>query len=468
MAALALKAIDYGAEKIPDKFFESIPGGFFTPQEKKEIRDRNRDRNRDRRHRSEQRQNDRDRRRSQRDRTPPTDYSDHSGYDDTDYEREREHRDKQQRHRAKSAGGDYTHTKSQNRGRHNQRTSDLDGEYGYPDMDRNDRGPEFPPPPASEYRPYNPAEYVAPAAATGAAMGNAYYNQAPSPVVGPEYSYSSQPQGSYPQPAPSTAAARYTPANAYTHSPVNANAPIPPSSPYPPYNPADYTSQPPGSYSPNPAYRAPGNAYASPPPFYRQQSRSQPSLAEYPPPENTLTYNEPPSQLGSTSSSRHHRHGDGKQHRARSADHHKRSRSRVADKFRDRFDNFDGRERGLAASVGGALAGGLAGRAVGHGTLSTLAGAAIGAFGVREFEKRHEKKKIGHDGSVTPSRRERSRSKHGSSKRVDHSHSPVTSQDRRSDRYDGGFDSYSDSESDSRRGTRRRRASGREPRREYD
>ncbi|KAH7116778.1 hypothetical protein B0J11DRAFT_442374 [Dendryphion nanum] len=463
MAALALKAIDYGAEKIPDKFFESIPGGFFTPQEKKEIRDRNRDRNRDRRHRSEQRQNDRDRRRSQRDRTPPTDYSDHSGYDDTDYEREREHRDKQQRHRAKSAGGDYTHTKSQNRGRHNQRTSDLDGEYGYPDMDRNDRGPEFPPPPASEYRPYNPAEY------------------APSPVVGPEYSYSSQvnnydsrprshsatvpatrspliraqsianspmfrsrsvtapwthplsappipstpyntffppyypstlnalsyrssplsasfipsyepplaallqasntnspqPQGSYPQPAPSTAAARYTPANAYTHSPVNANAPIPPSSPYPPYNPADYT--------------APGNAYASPPPFYRQQSRSQPSLAEYPPPENTLTYNEPPSQLGSTSSSRHHRHGDGKQHRARSADHHKRSRSRVADKFRDRFDNFDGRERGLAASVGGALAGGLAGRAVGHGTLSTLAGAAIGAFGVREFEKRHEK-----------------------------------------------------------------------------
>jgi hypothetical protein len=33
----------------------------------------------------------------------------------------------------------------------------------------------------------------------------------------------------------------------------------------------------------------------------------------------------------------------------------------------------------------------MAGRAVGHGTLSTLAGAAIGAFGGRELEKKYEK-----------------------------------------------------------------------------
>ncbi|KAI2474620.1 PRP38-assoc multi-domain protein [Pyrenophora tritici-repentis] len=31
----------YGAEQIPDKFFEKIPGGFFTPAEQKEI-DKNR------------------------------------------------------------------------------------------------------------------------------------------------------------------------------------------------------------------------------------------------------------------------------------------------------------------------------------------------------------------------------------------------------------------------------------------
>lgn len=48
-------------------------------------------------------------------------------------------------------------------------------------------------------------------------------------------------------------------------------------------------------------------------------------------------------------------------------------------------------DKNLAASVGGALAGGLAGRALGHGTLSTLIGAGIGAFGGRELEKKHEK-----------------------------------------------------------------------------
>lgn len=52
---------------------------------------------------------------------------------------------------------------------------------------------------------------------------------------------------------------------------------------------------------------------------------------------------------------------------------------------------MDLNDKNLAASVGGALAGGLAGRAVGHGTLSTLIGAGIGAIGGREFEKRHEK-----------------------------------------------------------------------------
>jgi hypothetical protein len=33
MSVLAFKAIGYGAEQIPDRFFEKIPGGFFTPAE---------------------------------------------------------------------------------------------------------------------------------------------------------------------------------------------------------------------------------------------------------------------------------------------------------------------------------------------------------------------------------------------------------------------------------------------------
>lgn len=52
---------------------------------------------------------------------------------------------------------------------------------------------------------------------------------------------------------------------------------------------------------------------------------------------------------------------------------------------------MDLQDKNLAASVGGALAGGFAGNKVGHGTLSTLIGAGIGAIGGRELEKRHEK-----------------------------------------------------------------------------
>jgi uncharacterized protein YcfJ len=51
-------------------------------------------------------------------------------------------------------------------------------------------------------------------------------------------------------------------------------------------------------------------------------------------------------------------------------------------KMRERFDDGLLREpTGLAAAVGGALAGGLAGRQLGKSRLTTLAGAAAGAFG---------------------------------------------------------------------------------------
>jgi hypothetical protein len=474
MAALALKAVGYGAEKIPDSLFEKIPGGFFTPAERKKIK-KNRD---DDRRRSEQRHSDR-RRRSHRDRTPPTDYSDYSGYDDTDYEKE--YRKKQSRRRAKSLGRSYSHSRSLSRGRRPAREdTDLDGE-----MDRAERGPEFLPPPTSEYRPYNPQDYAPAAAATNPAVSNQYYDQydgrGPSSAM-PEYGYPSQVNSaspprfrsatvgavptlltptsansnsspspyanlfpfksmssspinysssslllnsptryalqsctspfqrafspSYepplaallyrsvtdspqPQPQPmnthasvSSSAARYTPASAYAQAPVTTVAP--PSATYPPYNPADYAS-------PSPTNRAPVGYHPTPPPFYRQESRSQPSLPQYPHPTDHLAYLEPPSRQGSTSSSHRRRHGDGKHHRTRSADHHGRSSSRVTDRLRDRFENLDMADKNLAASVGGALAGGAAGRAIGKGTLSTIVGAAIGGLGGREFEKRHEK-----------------------------------------------------------------------------
>ncbi|KAF2689617.1 hypothetical protein K458DRAFT_427747 [Lentithecium fluviatile CBS 122367] len=437
MSVLAFKALDYGAEKIPDRIFEKIPGGFFTPSERKNI-EKKRHPEREARNKSEQRRSDRDRRRTERERTPLTDYSDYSGYDDTDYGRET--RRKNRRRRARSLGRSIS--RSLSRGRHQNRSRDLDGEYEMDRAERAEGGPHFAPPPTSEYRPYDPRDYASPPPTTGASAANAY-DQRPSSAR-PDYGYPPQPH--------SSTAARYTPAAGYAPSPVNASAP-PPSQAYPPYNPADYA-----------APRAAETAYAAPPPFYRQQSRSQPSLpqhpyqdSQYPNSHNQLApYNPPPVVHGSTASSHRRRHGDGKHYRARSAGHHGRSDS-VTDKVRDRFENLDLHDKNLAASVGGALAGGFAGNRVGHGTLSTLIGAGIGALGGREIEKRLEKKKASREGSRPP--RDRSDGRH---------RSQASSRDRRREsRYDDDSHSGSDSD-DHRRNTRRRRDGSRRDSDYYD
>ncbi|KAF1978131.1 hypothetical protein BU23DRAFT_564398 [Bimuria novae-zelandiae CBS 107.79] len=434
MSVLALKALDYGAEKLPDKLFEAIPGGFFTPAEKKQAKSKanRRPARENQRRKSEQR--DGGRRRSRRERPPPSDYSGYSSYDDTDYERDQ--RRQGRRRRVQSLG------RSPSRGRHNhQRSSDFDGgydEHSSMNRERADRGPQFAPPPPAEYKPY-----ASPPPATGGAydayqhrpssarqtpgyppqvntafrtrsatlpvgrsaptphqllrkklvgrspsnMSTAFPPTVPYPTsprmeslrsgtpLGASFSPSyepplaallSRPATNSSQPTSHTAA-RYTPGPDYAPSPVQVNAPIPPppAVAYAPYNPADYAAQSTG-------YHAPGNAYPSPPPFYRQLSRSQPSLAQSPYPDNQVAAYDapPPGRHGSSSSSRRHRHRDDRHHRARSAGHHGRSRSRVTDKFRGRFEDMDLNDKNLTASVGGT---------------------GIGAFGGREFEKRHEK-----------------------------------------------------------------------------
>jgi hypothetical protein len=447
MSVLAFKALDYGAEKIPDKLFERIPGGFFTPSERKKI-EKNRHPEREPRNKSEQRRGERERRRAERDRTPPTDYSD---YSDTDHERDA--RRKERRRRARSLGRSIS--RSLSRGRHHNRGRDVDDES---DMERAERGAHFDPPPGSEYRPYNPQEYAAPPPATGPSAANGYHDPYDQRAYSarPDYGYPPQvntafrsrsvtapvgrpasvsphslwpkstsrtpsslsmpplfnppspnleglrsgtPLGavftpSYEPPMaallsrpttnpiqpPSQTAARYTPAAGYAPSPVNASIP-PPSQGYAPYNPADYAS-------PN-----------QPPPFYRQRSLSQSSLpqpqysdSQYPDSRNQIApYNPPPGRHGSTAPSHRRRDGDGKRHRARSVGHHGQSQDSVTAKVRDRFENLDIHDKNLAASVGGALAGGFAGSRMGHGTLSTLIGAGIGAIGGREMEKRLDK-----------------------------------------------------------------------------
>ncbi|KAH7361200.1 hypothetical protein BKA66DRAFT_514704 [Pyrenochaeta sp. MPI-SDFR-AT-0127] len=438
MSVLAFKALDYGAEQIPDSFFEKIPGGFFTPQEKKDIKKGRKERKDKERHQSEQRSSKRD---SRRDRSPQSDYSGHSAYDDTDYERERAQR-KKDRRRAKSAGR--SPSRSMSRGRDNRRSRDLDGEYSDPrDVGRAEQGgPYFAPPPSSaEYRPYNPQEYASPATPAYGypSQVNSFsplriFRHAsismtpehPTPVnscppmlmcrtasnysspfpfhpplnkhlscgtpvsatFNPSYepplaallqrpiTNTSKPAATQAHPTqhpPSASTSKYTPGPGYAPSPsINASIPAPPvgaNSPYAPYNPADYPLNSTG-------YQASGNPYSSPPPFQRQRSNSQPSFnppyQTYTPPssdQQMAAYNGPPPiRHGSTKSRREHRH------RARSADphsrhsrkdgHHRES-SRMTDKVRERFDGMDMRERGLAATVGGALAGGLAGRQLG-------------------------------------------------------------------------------------------------------
>lgn len=384
MDKLALKAIAYGAERIPDRVFEAIPGGYFTPQEKKDIK-------KQRKKRADKHRDSSSGRRSHRPHTPPDEFSDYSPSEDSDGYDDRGQRRRSRRHSMSgslSRGGDKRQSKQEQK------------EREWEEMERAERGePEmsYPPPPTSESyappRPYNPVNY-APAGASeaaGEAVANEYYDRQASSAEH-EYQYPAQPYAPSPTVRPTTAnsatAARYTPAGYYppnsaTYTPVNTG--------YAPYNPADYASP---SQTGGP-YAAPRSTYASPPPFYRQTSHSQPSLNQYAyPPNNQLVYQESPSRYDSTRSShRHKHHGDGHslRHRTRSVGGG-RSRSRMTDQVRDRLDqlNLDETDKKLAAGAVGALAGGLAGNQVGHRTLSTLVGAAIGGLGGSALEKRHE------------------------------------------------------------------------------
>ncbi|KAF2810032.1 uncharacterized protein BDZ99DRAFT_462645 [Mytilinidion resinicola] len=393
-ANLAFKAIAYGAQRIPDKAFESIPGvgHYFTPQEKKDIKKGRK--KREDAHRSK----DGQRRPSRTQSNSPDRHSRRSSADYSDIDSEREdRRHGRHRHRrrwSRSISRSLSRSRDKRQARQDQIAQEEEETMGR--TDRGEQHAHFSPPPTGEYapRPYNPADYPSPpaapavpvAAVAGAAVGNEYY---PPPAGGNEY-YPPPPQPSYsPAYASSPAlrpgsvsqsAAKYTPA-AYTPPQSATYAPSPTG--YAPYNPAEYAAQQPTSV-------APGNKYPSPPPFYRQPSFSQPSLDHH---EDQLTIAGVPSRHDSgRSSHRHKRRSGGHSHRTRSVGSG-RSRSRMTDQVRDRLDrlNLDSEDKKLAAGAVGALAGGIAGNQVHHGTLSTLVGMAIGGLGGATLEKRHEK-----------------------------------------------------------------------------
>lgn len=504
MSVLAFKAIGYGAEQIPDKLFEKIPGGFFKPGEEK-TKDKNS------RSPSEEKST-RNSQRSRRERSAHNDDSDHSG-SDTEYEKEQR---RKERRRRKSSGR--STSRSSSRGRGNQRSRDRDTEHSNRDMayaeQGQGQGPYFPPPPTSEHRPYDSQEhasrqsqeeyrststqpqygyptqvnipfrsrsatvpmmasYPTPVNSCPPMLLNRPPSNAPSPFAAlqphffdhlrngtpvsasfsPSYEPplaailrrppTNTPQPGYGQTFPSQtpvnrrdgtsppavaygseaahryeeiqrakagqqqqprsgSAARYMPGPGYAPSPaVMPAAPIPPppvgvnsppagaSAPYAPYNPATYAPS-------NPGYPPAGSDYASPPQFYRQQSRSQPSFdqdqhqSSYNPrssDQQVAPYDDrhSPSRRSSTKHDRReHRH------RARSVDsrNSRHESSRMSD-MRERFDDIDLRTKNLGATVAGALAGGFAGRAAGKSRLTMLAGAAAGALGGQAIAARN-------------------------------------------------------------------------------
>ncbi|KAG9185320.1 hypothetical protein G6011_07864 [Alternaria panax] len=439
MAALAFKAISYGAEQIPDKFFEKIPGGYFTPAEQKEIKKNRKDRSdrqaRERRH-SEERSSKR---------SPPTEYSDYYT-DDTDYERERERR-KRERRRAKSTGT--TASRSLSRGRHGKHSSDLDGQHSDPrDMAQPQQGqPYFPPPPTSEYKPYNPQEY-APSTV-----------QDRRPSATPAYGYSPQPVAAEPRgialdygqrDAPRSS--RYTPGPGYAPSPaVDAPIPPPPVGSNSPMNPYHHTEFP-----------ATGAGYQpSPPPFSRQRSNSQPTFAPVPsavyptyiPPsaeQPMVAYNEsqPRSRRESTKPRREHRHRarsvDSHSHQSRSSKDHRRDDSRMT-KVRDRFDSMDLREKSLAASVGGAAAGALGARQIATRSRSRSDRRSTSRSRSRSRTRAHERERSKGPGLRARSRSviDRFRSKSRGHDDRDSRRDDRRDRDRRPDHgYDYGHDDY--------------------------
>ncbi|KAJ4410397.1 hypothetical protein N0V91_001881 [Didymella pomorum] len=149
MSVLAFKALGYGAEQIPDKVFEKIPGGFFKPEDEKKDSKKSRSSPKEKSRRNSDR--------SRREHSPQNGYSDYSNHD-TDEEEQR----RKERRRRKSAAR--STSRSRSRGRDKQRSRDVDGEYSDRDMAYSEQGqgqgPYFPPPPTSEYAPYNHQEHA--------------------------------------------------------------------------------------------------------------------------------------------------------------------------------------------------------------------------------------------------------------------------------------------------------------------
>ncbi|KAL1624865.1 hypothetical protein SLS54_003589 [Diplodia seriata] len=149
MAGLALKAISYGAERIPDKLFDAIPGGYFRSQQEKEAkRRRKEDKKRGKRRAQSE---GRGRRQRSPSLTESDYYSSDSYTEDSDYDRRRRNRRSSDTGRGRDRGRDSDRDRKHRHRHHKDRSWSGDHDSP-PHADRSmsqghTQGLHIPPPP---------------------------------------------------------------------------------------------------------------------------------------------------------------------------------------------------------------------------------------------------------------------------------------------------------------------------------
>lgn len=384
MEKLVLRGIMYGADKIPDSWFEKVPGGYFKEKEQ-ERRDHNKDVEREKR---------RNKREKSRRRRHSDEYEDHRPrYDEDPYDSDQPGRasERHRRHaRSRSSydgGADYDPEEDERERRRARRRTYADG-FSQPGSARHSYVPDGRPydfSPVGSQRPsYHPdqeaygrsrrerdaAAAAAAGAGTAAAMAQqtSRHTSTASPVapVAP------------PNGPPSAAAAKYVPyANIYgssaSRSPAARQMFSPP--PAPPTASSNSSVQA-NSINQVAPVGLPANPYDYPPAGTKYDSRGfpDPYSTTYSRPHDSFDYSRSPSpSLNSTATP---------PRRARSERRPNCDKERPRGKSLSRLQEKLGlSQQNLGYSAVGAVAGGLVGSGIGKGRMPAAIGAAIGGIG---------------------------------------------------------------------------------------
>lgn len=446
---LMLRSVLYGVDKIPDTWFEKVPGGFFKPGNKEadangqrnagsEGGQRSNNANDGRKYREEDDYDDGGyrsegrRRRHERSRS-----SYDGGADDDDYyvsgdERRRRRSGRSHRRRHSLDDDRRGYDDSHRRGHHrDSRDGYIEGRRSY------DRAARPPDPYYDRERPstggsnrsanpFAPGSYAAAGAAMGATAGNPPHPQSGSAQSPPIQSPGVSPP---PQPRSGSVGNGYVP---YAHL-YGQQSPYPPQQPVsPPLSSSLRSPHPSGDRDVSPSMAPPPRGYQQNP-FAQQaptaeaagagaeytgeagiRTNQDPRWANGPDPYYSArlytgygeNYAQHPNSASPRRSSRRDYSPSYDSYDSRAQDRRSRSERRDEDKskaqgksksrVREVLDksrvkeSFDTSERGLGYGAIGALAGGLFGSEFGKGPIPKVLGAAVGGLGANAYEAREK------------------------------------------------------------------------------